>query len=228
MSLMRKMFGGISGNRGSVLMEFIIVLPVYIASLGGIMMMGMAMYDSIALRTTDHWVVWNAGYRGTRYSSILALSGLFERGIVKSDEKRALQAEKSYLQFIGGKTSLIGYEAPDYVQNWVSMPYTVTGENAPHVPMNYMSTSRFGNKHTSFVVMRTKGSATAKRHWEAGLIADDKNIWQFSDDNSKYPAKWESKLLDNPKYTDDTVKEKSEPSEILIYERFEPFVEWSK
>ena len=45
----------ISSNRGSVLMEFVLVLPVYMAVIGGILWLGLKSLDAVNLRSADHW-----------------------------------------------------------------------------------------------------------------------------------------------------------------------------
>lgn len=78
--------------RGSVLMEFVIVLPVYMAALGGIIWVGEKSLDTISLRSANHWSVWMAGNRfSTRTPATISLSGLFPRADVVYDSvKRSL------------------------------------------------------------------------------------------------------------------------------------------
>ena len=45
----------LKSGRGSVLMEFVLVLPVYIAVMGGTLWIGMKSLDAINLRSADHW-----------------------------------------------------------------------------------------------------------------------------------------------------------------------------
>ena len=109
------------------------------------------------------------------------------------------------------------------------MPYTTSGQSKPgwmNLPELQMTSSRFGNKYTQCIIMRTKASKTAKRHWPSSLIAD-KAIWKFEGKDSNYPKKWEIKLLDNAKYKDDNKETGKEPAKIKFYERFGPYVEWS-
>ena len=95
--------------RGSVLMEFVIVLPVYMAALGGIIWVGEKSLDTISLRSANHWSVWMAGNRfSTRTPATISLSGLFPRADVVYDSvKRSLVDEHSYLQFIGSNVSIL-------------------------------------------------------------------------------------------------------------------------
>lgn len=213
-------------------MEFVLVLPVYIAVMGGILWLGMRSLDAINLRSSDHWAVWNAGNRFsiTRPLAMLGLRGMFPRAtLVTASADRRLEAEHGYLQFIGAKTTI--YQTrPDYIDNWMSMPFTTAGKDKPwwmRIPEFQMTSSRFGNKYTQCIVMRAKASKTAKRHWHASLAADDDSIWKFEGKETEYPKKWELKLLDNVKYKDDTKEEKKEPKKIDFYERFEPYMEWS-
>ena len=202
-------------RRGSVLMEFVLVLPVYMATLGGILWLGMKSLDAINLRAADHWGVWMAGNRfSTRTPAILA------------SQKRALTGEHSYLQFIGSKTTL--YETrPGFLDNWINMPYTMSGESKPlSIPEFQITSSRYGNEYTQCIVMRSKGSSTAKRHWDPSLVAKNK-IWKFDAKEDEYPKEWKLDLLKDPKYSDDTKEQGKEPSKIKFYERFPKYEEWS-
>ena len=217
-------------SRGSVLMEFVMVLPVYIAVMGGTLWMGLKSLDATMLRTVDHWAVWSGGNRfQTRYPAMAALWGLFPRSTALiTNLKRALQAEHGYLQFIGSKTTLF-QQPPEYISNWMNMPFTVTGESKPwwmNIPEISMSSSRFGNDYTQFIVMRAKHSKTSRRHWHPSLVADQ-DIWKFEGKEDEYPKKWEEKVLSNAKYTSDEKNERKEPKKIDFYERFDPYVEWS-
>ena len=212
-------------------MEFVLVLPIYIAVMGGTLWLGLRSLDAINLRSSDHWAVWSAGNRfQTRVPAMLALRGMFPRAtLVNASVDRRLEDEHGYLQFIGSKTTI--YQTrPEYIDNWMSMPFTTIGESKPPwmiIPELQMTSSRFGNKYTQCIVMRAKASKTAKRHWHSSLVADDESIWKFEGKNTAYPQKWELKLLDNAKYKDDNKEEKKEPPKIDFYERFGPYEEWS-
>lgn len=211
-------------------MEFVLVLPIYVAVVGGVLWLGMRSLDAINLRASDHWAIWSAGNRfQTRIPAILALRGMFPRSTaVNASIGRRLEDEHGYLQFIASKTTI--YQTrPEYIDNWMSMPFTTTGTDKPFwmlVPEFQMTSSRFGNRYTQCMVMRAKSSKTAKRHWHSSLVAD-RDVWEFDGRDSAYPGKWELKLLDNAKYTDDSKDGEKEPKKIEFYERYEPYMEWS-
>ena len=216
-------------RQGSVLMEFVMVLPVYVAVMGGILWIGMRSLDAINLRVSDHWTVWSAGNRfQTRVPAMVALRGMFPRSkTVTTSVTRRLEDEHGYLQFIASKTTLL-QTRPDYIDNWMNMPNSVTGKNKPvwNLPEVKMTSSRHGSKYTQCIIMRSKASKTAKRHWHSSLVAD-REVWKFEGKDSAYPGKWELKLLDSARYKDDTKEESKEPAKIEFYERFKPYVEWS-
>ncbi|MCI5778563.1 MAG: pilus assembly protein [Lentisphaeria bacterium] len=217
-------------GKGSVLMEFVLVLPIYVAVIGGALWLGMRSLDAVNLRSSDHWSVWSEGNRfQIRTPALIALRGMFPRfTLVTAGVDRRLEDEHGYLQFLAGKTTII-QTRPDYIDNWMSMPFTTTGERKPFwmlIPEFQMTSSRFGNKYTQCIIMRAKASNTSKRHWHSSLIADG-DIWKFEDKTSEYPKKWELKLMENAKYKDDTKEEGKEPAKIEFYKRFEPYEEWS-
>ena len=226
-SLIEKFF---RSRRGSVLMEFVLVLPVYVAVIGGALWIGQSSLDAINLRSSDHWSVWSAGNRfQQRLPAVAALRGMFPRStMVNASIARRLEDEHGYLQFIGGKTTIY-QQRPGYVDNWMKMPYTATGSEPPlwmRMPELTLSSSRHGNKYTQCIIMRSKASKSAKRHWHSSLVAD-KDLWTFEGKDSAYPKKWEVKLLDGAKYKDDGKENGKEPAKIKFYERYEPYVKWS-
>ena len=217
-----------SSPRGSVLMEFVLVLPVYMATIGGILWLGMKSLDATNLRSADHWGVWMAGNRfSTRLPALTALQDMFPRtSLIRTSEKRALTDKHSYLQLIGSKTIL--YETrPGFLDNWINMPYTTSGEKKPFsLPELEITSSRYGNDYTQCIIMRTKGSNTDKRHWDSSLLAKH-NVWKFNGKDSEYPKEWNLKLLENPKYTDDTTENEKEPKKIDFYTRYKKYEDWS-
>ena len=219
-------------GRGSVLMEFVLVLPVYIAVMGGTLWIGMKSLDAINLRSADHWSVWSEGNRfQMRMPALIALRDMFPRAtLITTSAKRRLEAEHSYLQFIGSKTTIMETKS-DYISAWIDMPYTMSGESKPVwdlIPELFMTSSRYDNKYTQCIIMRSKASRTAKRHWHSSLVADpDRDIWKFEGNEDKYPSKWELKLFDNVKYSDDNKEESKEPKKIDFYERYSTYEDWS-
>ena len=216
-------------GRGSVLMEFVIVLPLYMATLGGVIWVGEKSLDAISLCSANHWSAFMAGNRfSKRTPSTIGLTKLFPRATMVFDStKRSLVDEHSYLQFIGTKVSVM-QSTPDFLENLINAPYTTRGENPPKpiIPELAMSSSRYGNDYTMAIIMRSKGSSSSKRHWHSSLIAD-KDIWKFEKDDDKYPEKWELSLLKNPKHDDDTKTSEDEPEKIKFYERYDKYKEWS-
>ena len=103
-------------QRGSVLMEFVLVLPVYLAVLGGILWMGFRSLDAIGLRSADRWGAWMAGERfAPRVPALTALQSVFPRTyIIHTSVDRALVGPQSFLQFIGSRAE-IGSTMPDYI-----------------------------------------------------------------------------------------------------------------
>lgn len=227
----RKKLTDNASERGSVLMEFVIVLPLYIAVMGGILSIGLTSLDMINLRSADHWGVWMAGNRfSTRVPAIAALQKMFPRGnIITTNQKRALKAEKSYLQFIGSKTTVI-QQTPEYIRNWMAAPWTTRGENPPiwiSLPKFSIDSSRYKNDYTQCIIMRSKHSVDSPRSWHPSRIAE-RNIWKFDGTDDSYPEKWETKLLKNAKYTDDQKKHEKAPEKINFYTRFKKYEEWSR
>jgi len=212
-------------------MEFVLVLPVYIAVMGGVLWIGMKSLDAINLRSADHWSVWSEGNRfQVRTPAMVALRNMFPRStLVSTNAARRLEEEHSYIQFIASKITIM-QTRPDYISNWMDAPYTMSGQSKSPwemLPELSMSSSRFGNKYTQCIIMRTKGSQTAKRHWHPSLIAD-RDIWKFEAKEDKYPSKWELKLMDNAKYKDDKKEEEKEPKKIDFYERYDTYEDWSE
>ena len=84
-------------------MEFVLVLPVYIAVMGGVLWIGMKSLDAINLRSADHWAVWSEGNRfQVRTPAMLGLRDMFPRStLVSTNATRRLEEEHSFIQFIG-------------------------------------------------------------------------------------------------------------------------------
>lgn len=211
-------------------MEFILVLPLYAAALGGILWLGTRSLDAIGLRSADRWGAWEDGARfEMRAPAITSLQSIFPRTkIIAAPSTRALASEDSFLQFIGAK-AYIETDMPEYLENWLYMPYIVSGGSGPssleRIFNRFMNSSRRGNDHTHFVIMRTRHSTKAKRHWHPSLIYEH-DIWDF--DKEKLPKKWDKEMLSKAKYTDDNRETKKEPEKIEFYTRFSVYEKWSE
>ncbi|MBO5724411.1 MAG: pilus assembly protein [Lentisphaeria bacterium] len=219
-------------QRGSVLMEFVLVLPVYLAVLGGILWMGFRSLDAIGLRSADRWGAWMAGERfAPRVPALTALQSVFPRTyIIHTSVDRALVGPQSFLQFIGSRAE-IGSTMPDYIDGWLNMPSNMYGDESSFfkLPSLFMGSSWYGNKYTHFVVMRTLNSRSSKRHWHPGLVASHK-IWDIEENNKGdvLPKEWKQELLSKAKHKSDTEEEKKEPGKVKFYERFGIYKTWSK
>lgn len=215
-------------QKGSVLMEFVLVLPVYMVALGGILWIGMRSLDATGLRSADRWGAWEAGGRfEMRIPAIGALQSIFPRtSLIFTNSQRVLPTEESYLQFIGAGAK-IESSMPDFIESWLGMPETIYGEETSSQSIfdKVMSSSRYGNKYTQYIIMRTKHSAKARRHWHPSLIYEH-DIWKFEGED--YPKKWDNELLSKAKYTNDDKEGKKEPEKIDFYTRLELFEKWSK
>ena len=211
-------------------MEFVLVLPIYITVMGGVLWLGMRSLDAVNLRVGDHWAVWSAGNRfQPRAPAMLALRDMFPRAsVITTNAARRLEDEHGYLQFIASKTTLME-SRPDYIDAWLSMPFTVTGEDKPwwmKIPEFQMTSSRYGNRYTQCIVMRAKASRTAKRHWHPSLVAD-RDVWKFGGAENRYPKEWNLKLMDNIQYSDDGRETEAEPKKIDFYKRYGTYEKWS-
>ena len=208
------------------------MLPVYLVVLGGVLWIGFRSLDATGLRTADRWGAWMAGERfAPRVPALTALQSVFPRTyVIKSSAQRALVGQHSFLQFIGSK-AVIQSSMPDYIDNWINMPKNIYGEDSFSfkLPNVFMNSSRYGNKFTHFVVMRTKNSRSSKRHWHPSLIVSQK-IWDIEEKNKGdvLPKEWKQELLTKAKYKTDTKDEQKEPRKVKFYERFGIYKNWSK
>jgi hypothetical protein len=220
-------------QRGSVLMEFVLVLPIYMVVIGGILWMGFRSLDATGLRTADRWGAWMAGNRfSTRVPAMAALQSVFPRTyMIQTSVNRSLVGPHSFVQFIGSKAS-IAITKPDYIENWLDMPKNIHGDDSFfsfNLPASFLNSSRYKNKYTHFVVMRTKSSRTSKRHWHPSLLYKD-DIWDIEDANKDdiLPKEWKLELITKAKHKKDDKNEKKEPEKEKFYERFSVYEKWSK
>jgi len=231
--ILKKLF---SCERGSVLMEFVMVMPLYITTLGGIFWIGYKSLDADNLRPAASWCVWAEN----RYSSRPDASELKKDMFPRSDSvnkklQKSLEEQYSYLEFVGASASL-DYEKPEFIENWQQSERAMYGDPTDYDTMEEdksMTSSVHGNDYTNFMIMRSKGSIQNRRLLDASQLAE-KDYWDYknnkSDERDKYPDKWETNLIKNSKKSDDdfTDPDAQKDKHSGFYDRQDQYATWSK
>jgi len=222
-------------RRGSVLMEFVIVLPIYLTFLGAVFATGEMALKSIQLASTERSVAhercdgnWSFGAFQT------ALAKQFSLGTVDTvtGTSRSLVADTSYngpwTQFVAGKATDF-YWLPTWTRSWLQYPadlyrVQVAWNAIRSIVSKDVNNVRSYNFYTYLRVPGTRGRGY--RSWAAKELSGTLGDW--------------TKVYNEPYLADDADGKKvddkggangreplSDPDKKSDYERYSPFVDWS-
>ena len=186
---------------GSILMEGIIVLPLWLVIFGGIFALGQKGVDYIRVKGAERYAAESAIERNGVAGPSLPLmvtDAFLERGVAMTDRQTRQKHERSYLLLASGQSKLMAESMVNFFADMMAQPmYGISPSDAKMTDM--LTSSRkgmFSTQHTSFLLARTPRSTLSRRNWDPSLIVS-KDIWKFSsseDDNNEYPKKWDESL----------------------------------
>lgn len=196
---------------GSILMEGVIVLPLWLVIFSGIFGLGQKGVDYIRVKGAERYVAESAisrqGASGPAFPLMLT-DAFLGRGMATSQTAVRQKHERSYIQLTSGQSGLMAESLVNFFADMMAQP--LYGIDRSDAVMSDILTSslkgEFSDSHTSFLLARTRRSTFSRRNWDPSLIVS-KDIWKFSsseDDNNEYPKKWDESLK--------TVKAAKDPS----------------
>lgn len=218
-------------RRGSILMEGVLVLPLWLVVFGGIFGLGQKGVDYIRVKGAERFAAESAIVRtGAKGPSLplVATDAFADRGVASSEKATRQKDPRSYVMLVSGLSRLTFETRVNFFSDMMAQPlYGISHEDA-RLPDSLTSSRRglFSTAHTHFLIARTPRSTLSRRNWDPSLIVD-KAIWKFSDDdddNNDYPKKWDETLQSptaakDPNWSNYKVKKP--------YERSSTFIDWS-
>lgn len=188
-------------RRGSILMEGVIVLPLWLVIFSGIFGLGQKGIDYIRVKGAERYAAESAITRQGVSGPVLPLmvtDAFLDRGVAITRSAVRQKHERSYVQLTSGQSGLMAESQVNFFADMMAQP--LYGIKRSETVMSDMLTSSlkgpFSDRHTSFLLARTPRSTLSRRNWDPSLIVS-KNIWKFSDsedDNNEYPKKWDESL----------------------------------
>ena len=179
--------GKISGERGSVLMETILVIPVYIAFFSGILMLGDLELGRNRLSAGDRMAVWLAGNRHLNKDDSAVKSAVSEKFFPKSEfpegtKLKSFASKKNKVSFYavvrgGAELKLV---LPSWAVNSRKGVIKLLAEagSSQNDLKRWDDISfparKIGGKYTHSVLMRTKYDIRDKR---GSVLAQGAPVW---------------------------------------------------
>ena len=154
-------------RRGSVLMEFIVVAPLYFALLGGMYFVGELMLNRYRLAVGDHLGTWLAGTRlMDRSGGNDAIGGLFQDYLFRDTHELAGQLSigrdtrgmNYFMSMYGGGIKRLSISVPNWIRGMLYMHQAFSGGD-----MDDLKTKRTfdyfkdADYHRSFSFHRSSG-----------------------------------------------------------------------
>ena len=216
---------------GSILMEGVIVLPLWLVIFGGIFGLGQKGMDYIRVKGAERFAAETAVTREGAVGPTVPLmltAAFSDRGFATTHSTTRQKHERSYVQMASGQARLTAETMVNFFAGMMTQPLYGIKPGEDDMPDSLTSSRAgvFSDRHTNFLLVRTPRSTLSRRNWDPSLIVD-KSIWKFSDgedDNNDYPKKWDETL--------ETLTGAKSPSwagykVVKPYERSSTFTGWS-
>lgn len=224
-------------RRGSVLMEFVIVLPIYLTFLGAVFVTGEMALKSIHLASSERSAVHEQCDANWSFPAFqLACLRQFSQGVVDAvtGTSRSLVADAdfngSWAMFMAGKATDV-YQLPTWTRSWLQYPARIYG--APDVwgvaktifSKDDINASHFNyNFYTYLRVPGTRGKGY--RSWAAKELSGTLGEWTKVYNEPYLPESKDGKAL-NGSGSATGRGPLSDPDKKSDYDRYGQFVDWS-
>ena len=240
----------IDSRRGSILMEFVLVLPIYIFLLGALFLLGEMGLNAIRIASGDRDVAMDAGDRdGYSLSPFKERQMGDEKSNISSVDSRTYRADESFHGSwswqAAGKTSF-SYRLRSWGSVLVSYPFLryngsmsgggilatlVGGGNSEFHSKDFSLQTGVVRSYNYYTLKRTDlaRSEAAYRNWDSDklvLRADGEQCWHGKVYNEAFADANGQQLDLSNQSADDTLP--NVPDGAGEYGRYSQFVEWSE
>jgi len=236
-------------SKGSIMMEFLLVMPIYFVLFGGTFWIGELFIHRQKLLQLDRNAAIHAGLRHNRGSMAMTTLGLYFFGIpsgldsptlMDGKQTRALKTDKDeypWAMAVGGKASMRA-PMPPWTKGWLnvetlwnSLTLTLTEIQVTLQPLTSNNETTYN--FLSAALMRTKGSEQGYRSWHPRQICDEgavtvlSAVWYEKVYNADDPYKTVQQYRSNLSSLQDDTSKPSPPNR-KDYERFWMYWTWSQ
>ncbi|MEI7945369.1 MAG: TadE family protein [bacterium] len=236
-------------SKGSIMMEFLLVMPIYFVLFGGTFWIGELFIHRQKLLQLDRNAAIHAGLRHNRGSMPITTLGLYFFGIpadadsptlMDGKQMRALKTDKDqypWAMAVGGKASMRA-PMPPWTKGWLnvetlwnSLTLTLTEIQVTMQPLTSNNETTYN--FLSAALMRTKGSEQGYRSWHPRQICDEgtptvlSSVWYTKVYNADDPYKTVQQYRNNLSSLQDDTSKPSPPNR-KDYERFWMYWTWSQ
>ena len=226
-------------RKGSILMEFVLVLPIYMILMGMVFLWGDMGLKAIYLSFGDRCVAFDGTDRdGRSYSQFSAIEYINDALSAKSkkDYRVDTEVKGSWSAQYAGRTGyeykiyswmngIIGYPLFHYGKDTSSLLEKFVNEGSEHLDAKGMDRVR---KYNSYTLRRTElaRSSSACRNWDAKELlgyAGSKRGWEWSRDE-KY-ADTSAANLESSSSSQDSLPN---PKSLGRYKRYSQYDSWTE
>ena len=240
-----KEFSVLRQKRGSILMEFVIVLPIYFVLFGYVFLLGDLGLKTIALATGDRDAAMDAGDRWGYSYSVFA-GNQIERSGLRSAQSATLRADEDFngaWSWQAAGLSKFAYRLPGWMSGLLVYPYlrygnatsdgalpTLASGNTIELRSKDLGNVRIYNYYT---LKRTELARAdeAYRNWTPNQLVTMggglKQYWEKGVFAEPY-ANSSGEKLDSDGWSQGADELPSQPNGVSKYERYDQFVTWSQ
>lgn len=223
-----KIIGRCGDDRGSLLMETVLVIPLYLVLIGGIFWLGELMLAKQKLVIADRYAAWNLGNRHRSGVSPQTIQNELQQSLFPSDRvgQQSIDAvttrqagENSDWSGPVGATVKLKVAMPSWTKGWLKLASVLWGGKMPDETVDLVGRDIDDELH-HVLLRRTKYGMTGARSWEPGALAEENaRVW----DNKVYQANWPTVTS----FASGGSGDGSSPS-VQEYQRFGKYEDWSE
>lgn len=239
----------VKSSTGSVMMEFLLVMPIYFALFGGTFWIGELFIHRQKLLQLDRNASFHAGIRHDRGSlSVMSLgryffgdpAGFDSPTLTDARQTRALKTDKDqypWAMAVGGKATMRA-PTPPWTKGWMKVETLWNSVLLTTTELQISTQPLTANNETTYnflsaALMRTKGSEQGYRSWHPRQIADEGGIpvisavWNEKVYQADDPFKTVQQYRNNLSSLQNDTAKPSPPTR-RDYERYEMYWTWSQ
>lgn len=236
-------------SRGSVMMEFLLVMPIYFVLFGGTFWIGELFVHRQKLLQLDRNAAIHSGIRHDRGSIAMDALGRLYFGtptgadsptLLAGKQMRALKKDKDQYPWgmaVGGKSSMRA-PLPPWTKGWLTVETLWNSMTLKATQLQVETTPLTANNEMTYnflsaALMRTKGSEKGYRSWHARQVCDEgavtvkSAVWCEKVYNADDPYKTVQQLRSNLSSLQSDTATPSAPNR-RDYERYGMYWTWSQ
>jgi hypothetical protein len=213
-------------DRGSLLMETLLVIPLYLVLIGGIFWLGELMLAKQKLVVADRYAAWNLGNRHRDGVGPQTIQNELQQSLFPANRVGQQPIESVVTKQAGegtdwsgpvGATVKLKMTMPSWTKGWLYLAQVLWGGTPPAETV-YLLGRDIDDELHHVLLRRTKYGVDGVRTWKKDLAEENSQPWNYKVYNVRWPSVKDFSSGDG---------DGGRPS-FIEYHRFDQYDQWSE